>query len=123
MDIDVVGQTARIHVEHSVFIEFITSCTEMFDKSGAVNYLELKFFSAIDMRTYEVTIKPSSGIAPGDINSRLRYALEKIKAGTDDPAAVASLALSNCGYIDPMTPEAVAYLRNYFPFVGGQGLD
>ena len=123
MSIDVRAQTAKLYMEHPAFVEFITTCTEMFDKSGAINYLELQFFSVTDMREFEVLIKPVSGMRPGTIVSRLRYALEKIADGHEDPIRVAQRALSNCGYTEPMTEEAIAYLRHYFPYVGGDHLD
>lgn len=123
MHVDVEKQTAQIHMEHPALVEVINSCVEMFDKSGAVNYLELKFFSVAEMREFEVLIKPVSGIQPGVIVSRLRHALEQIANGHDDPARVAQKALSNCGYTEPMTDEAINYLRHYFPFVGGDYLE
>lgn len=124
MHIDVEQQTAQIHMDHPAFVEVINSCIEMFDKSGAVNYLELKFFSVAKMGEFEVLIKPVSGVRPGMIVSRLRYALEKIAEGGDEPPIrVAERALSNCGYTEPMTEDAVNYLRHYFPFVGGDRLD
>lgn len=117
MGVDTKKKTTYLHMYHPVFVRFISSCIDLFDGSGAVNHLEMRFFNVADMKFYEVTIKPENGLPCGAINSRLRKALEEIADGEGDQAIVSAQALIDCGYDRPMTPEAVAYLRRYFPFV------
>ena len=105
MSIDAEAQTAALHMEHPVFVEFITSCVELLQERGGPNSLTISFFSVIDMKDYLVEIRPVTGLPSNVIIARLRYALEQIVSGHDEPIRAARTALDYCGYTDPSGEE------------------
>jgi len=115
MSVDVEKSTAEIHMNHPIFVEFISSCTEIFDSSGAIKFLEMKFFDVATMREFEVTIKPSYGrLSSNLIIYRLRYALERIQKGDGDPRKWDNRAVGNVTHTEPLTEDAVQWLRQQF---------
>lgn len=79
---------------------FAAEIGSLFVKSGASNYVEFALSDHPSMTTYVVTIRKRSGLAPGEIVSQFRTALEAIQADPANAASIADAALRKVGYKD-----------------------
>lgn len=96
--------TLDLMTKHPLAAKMIEEMVDLFIVSGAKNYLELRFFNPADMNSYTVLFHKAGMMTPAEVNVHLRYALEKIEKGVDDPKATAVSALQRVGYLE--TPDA-----------------